>query len=160
MYHTKIRGVNKEASYLRERVNIAGLPLTILACWLLLVITGCGSDDGRITITGTVTLDGEMLPDGSISLRPMMGTSGPTAGGKITNGSFSIPSDKGVMPGSYRVEITASRETGKEVMDTRLNTMMPEIIQYVPTKYNRESELTADITEAGPNQFEFQLTSE
>ena len=116
--------------------------------------------DGRIAVEGSVTLDGNPLTDGSISLRPMMGTSGPTAGGKITEGTFSIRPDKGVMAGPYRVEITASRKTGKQVMDTLLGTMVDEYIQYVPEQYNRESDLTADVTEDGPNQFEFNLTSE
>ena len=31
--------------------------------------------------------------------------------------------------------------------------------QYIPTRYNRQSELTADVTETGPNRFEFVLSS-
>ena len=132
----------------------------ILSVSLLLAVAGCDSGDGRLEVSGTVTLDGEPLPSGSISFRPMQGTHGPTGGGEIVDGRFSIRSDKGVMPGSYRVEISATRKTGKKVMDTILQTEVDEIVQYLPDKYNKDSELVRELTEAGPNELTFELTSQ
>ena len=50
---------------------------------------------------------------------------GPTGGDKIVNGRFSVRSDKGVMSGSYRGEISATRKTGNKVM----NSMQMEVVQ-------------------------------
>ena len=38
--------------------------------------------------------------------------------------------------------------------------MVDDIKQYLPARYNRQSELTADVTEEGPNRFTFNLSSE
>jgi len=136
------------------------IALWLLAGLLLLAKTGCDTGNGRLGIEGTVTLDNNPLHDGAVSFLPMNGTSSPTAGGEISNGIFSVKPDKGVMAGSYRVEIIATRKTGKQVMDPLMGTMVDEVIQYVPKKYNHESELTREVTSDGPNEFEFQLTSE
>ena len=125
----------------------------------LLLLLGCSAASDRRGVEGTVTLDSGPLAKGSITFRPIEGTRGPTAGANITAGEFSISEDQGPFVGNYRVEITATRETGRQIRDPISKTMVDEFEQYIPTRYNQQSELTASITENGPNRFEFQLTS-
>ena len=131
-------------------------------CWcvagiFLLVLAGCGPGNGRQNLEGTVTLDGEPLAKGSIAFRPTAGTQSPTAGGRIVNGEFSISPEKGLSAGTFRVEITASRKTGRKVMDPVRRIEVDEMEQVIPQRYNRQSELTREITTDGPNQFTFEL---
>ena len=65
----------------------------------LLLLAGCRSQSDRSSLEGTVTLNGQPLAEGSIALRPLPGTRGPTAGGKITNGTFAIVSGTGNVRG-------------------------------------------------------------
>lgn len=55
-------------------------------CGLLLV--GCQRSTG-VTVTGTVTFNGQPVPDGSITFSPADGK-GPSAGGKIENGKYTV----------------------------------------------------------------------
>ena len=127
---------------------------------LLLALNGCSDHaGGRLAVQGTVRLDGQPLGRGSISFRPAAGTTGPTAGAKIVDGRFSIPPGKSLFAGKYRVEITATRKTGKQVKDPTFGAMVDQVAQYLPGKYNRSSELAAEVKPGGPNYFKFDLTS-
>jgi hypothetical protein len=67
----------------------------------LLLLAGCGPQSDRSSLEGTVTLNGEPLAEGSIALRPLPGTRGPTAGGRITNGTFAILPEQGTFAGPF-----------------------------------------------------------
>jgi hypothetical protein len=69
----------------------------LLAIWC----SGCGGGDSGASVSGTVTLDGAGIEDGSISFFPESGEGG-NAGGKIVNGKYSV---KGVSTGKNRVHI-------------------------------------------------------
>src|SRR4051812_23362209 len=88
----------------------------IPACVVMLV-AGCNSN-GRQSPRGAVTLDGTLLESGVIKFIPQPGTNGPSAGGLIEAGQFSVASGKGVFPGSYRVEITSIHKTGRKIRTT------------------------------------------
>ena len=124
----------------------------------LLLFAGCGQSE-RHALQGSVTLDGQPLPEGSIRFIPLEGTNGPSAGGQIKEGRFAVESDKGVFPGSFRVEIISSRETGRKAQDRVTGEMTTIKAQFLPPRYNRNSELTADVKKSGPNEFEFALES-
>lgn len=132
---------------------------TSLRAALLVLLAGCGDAAGRQALQGSVTLDGEPLPKGVIQFVPLPGTNGPTAGGEIQDGRFSIKPDKGVFSGVFRVDITASRKTGEKVIDRISGEMTDAHAQFLPDRYNRRSELTAEVQEGGPNRFEFTLSS-
>ena len=129
-----------------------------LAC--LTILSGCGGDSRRRGIEGTVTLDGAPLAEGYISFRPELGSPGPTAGDAIADGKYSIATEGGTFDGTFRVEITASRPTGNKIPDRFTNELVEEYAQYLPARYNTESELTAEVTEEGENQFDFTLESQ
>src|SRR5262245_23727809 len=71
---------------------------------VLLGLTGCGG--GGSSIEGEVTYNGEPV-DGGISFVSSDGSTGEgaSAGEDIREGKYSIPYDRGLKPGKYKVEI-------------------------------------------------------
>ena len=82
-------------------------------------------------------------------LQPLSPNQAP-AGGKIVNGGFRLRTK----PGKMRVQVEAVRATNQR--DPQTNTPIGEM--YIPARYNRETELEANITREGKNSFEFALT--
>ena len=130
-----------------------------LAVVLALATMGCNRSDGRLSGSGTVTLDGEELPEGSIEFVPIAGTTGPTAGGSIRGGKYCIAGEDGIFAGRFRVKITANRKTGEQAMDLYRGVKFDVEKQYLPARYNEKSQLEAEVTDEGPNVFAFELTS-
>lgn len=133
-----------------------------MAKWIMLAgalvsLAGC-NDHGRLAIEGTVSLNGQPLEDGNIRFAPQDGTEGPSAGASIQEGRFRIKGQGGTFAGTFRVEIRASRKTGRQMTDVT-GRKVDQLEQYIPVRYNRQSELTATVTTEGPNRFEFVLHS-
>jgi hypothetical protein len=99
---------------------------------LMALLSGCSQTSERFALEGTVTMDGLPLPEGSITFIPQGNTKSPTCGGKISEGRFSIASEGGAASGTFRVEITALRNTGRKVRNPRDGAMIDEIVQYIP----------------------------
>ena len=120
---------------------------------------GCGGSGGpqRAAVSGNVTLDGSPIPEGSINFYPTGASKGPSAGGEIHDGTYALAARQGPVVGACRVEIRATRKTGQK---TSFGTKVADVVhQYVPAKYNTQSELTAEVAADGPNQFDFSLSS-
>ena len=65
----------------------------------------------------------------------------------ITDGAFSIPASHELMPGSYKVAITAEKGTGKRISANEgSDEMVEERRQYIPEQYNAQSTLVAEIS--------------
>jgi hypothetical protein len=143
--------------YPGSRLNLSLCLLTLLSG--LALFGGCNDKSGRQGITGTVTLDGKPLEKAQISFRPQAGTASPSAGGNILNGKFTIAPERGLLPGKFRVEITASHHTGKTAPAPITGKMIPIEEQYLPAKYNEQSHLEATVQSGGPNRFDFPVTS-
>tara|TARA_R110002111_G_scaffold2705_4_gene17950 strand:+ start:41405 stop:41833 length:429 start_codon:yes stop_codon:yes gene_type:complete len=120
------------------------------------VLVGCGSSaDGvvRYPVTGTVTWNGQPLPEGDIIFIPTEKTARPE-GAVIKEGQFELT----LAPGSMRVEIRASRETGKMIESAVDPGQKIAVVEnYIPAKYNDKSELKAEVSADGENQFQFEL---
>lgn len=128
----------------------------------LLVVLGCGGQDGppRATVTGTVTVDGVPLHEGSISFIPTGGTLGPVAGGIIKDGAYQI--DDSVCVGTNRVEIRGRRKTGRKIAPVPPappDQMIEETVDATPAKFNSESTLQETIA-PGTNSLDFNLRVE
>ena len=121
---------------------------------LLLAIVGCSSD-GRLTVSGTVTLDGKPLESGTISFQPAPGEAGHSAGGRIENGEFRLPAEHGMKPGKYLVVVQTFRPTG------RMNNhpIKGKFADVARVKYNEAGKLEATVAPGAANHFDFQLTS-
>ena len=123
----------------------------------LLVVSGCSSSvDQRLEVSGKVIWGEEPLSQGNITLTPV--TKGKATGGAIENGEFSIPASRGVMPGSYLVMIEAYLPTGRQLPNSdKPGEMFDEVKQMISSKYNRNTELRAEVTRDGENSFTFKL---
>lgn len=133
--------------------------LTILA-----ICCGCGRGNGpiRVAVAGDVAVDGTPIAEGSILFIPAPGTKGPVAGASITGGRYSIAAAKGPCVGPYRVEIHGSQKTGRRVKvagpQGPASSIVDEIIEIVPAKYNTQSTLVADL-KAGKNRLDFAIAT-
>ena len=123
----------------------------------MVFMLGCSQSSNRRALEGTVTFDGKALEEGAIVFTPKSGTQGPVAGGDISRGHFSIPPSGGPFSGEFRVEITATRKTGRKITDPRNGQLYDEKEQFIPPRYNRQSELTAKVNEQEASNFEFAL---
>lgn len=132
--------------------------------WLLLLMflmaVGCGPDGPeRGSVSGTVSLDGKSVKEGSITFIPTDGTTGPTAGGTIADGAFSIPKSLGPLVGKNKVELRAWRLTGRQIPNPMSpGSMMDEKVEAFPPQYNDESTYVIEIN-SGHNTLDFDLKS-
>ena len=133
----------------------------ISAVLLLAAVVGCGETNAlnRQAIQGTVTLDGQPIPIGTIRFSPELQT-GVASGGPIANGSYSIRAVDGLPPGKYLVRIYATQpdNSSEEGMPPGLATEKPGI-DLIPAQYNSSSELTCDVVDRNENRFVFDLKS-
>jgi len=124
----------------------------------LLMFTGCGPKTDRLPIDGKVVLNSQPLESGSIRFSTAGGEKIFSSGAMIENGEYHIPRDKGVPPGTYRVEIN-SPDTKAPPIIVRLpgqppsSPMAPERI---PAEYNSNSNKTVDISSSS-NTFDFDI---
>lgn len=129
----------------RSRCMLLVVPLLIAVG-----ITGCGeAPPKRIAITGTVKLNGQPVEHGSISFIPVADAPNLPAGGEIKAGEYTLTADAGPSSGKYRVEIRWSKPTGKKVAmgsPAPPGTMVDEVKEAIPAKYNTQSTLEREIT--------------
>jgi hypothetical protein len=133
----------------------------VWASLLLVAVSGCGGPDGpeRAAVQGTVTFDGEPVPEGTIKFIPTEGTTGPTSGGRIEDGKFHITEDVGPVIGRQLVAITGQRFTGRKVdAMPPLKIMWDERVPLVPPKFSKNPQLVVEVT-SGTNDFALELRS-
>lgn len=121
----------------------------IVRLLLITLATGCGGD-GKISVTGSVSWNGEPIEKGHVIFTPVDPTIGPDAS-TIENGTFAFRS----ATGEKRVEIFADRPVGEPDPVMQLQ----RFEQFIPTRYNELTELTATVASGADNQFQFDLKS-
>lgn len=128
--------------------------LSIAAARVLLVVVllsshGCSSQYGDMgLVTGTVTLDDAPLSNANVEFIPDQGRS--SFAKTDSDGRYElnyVGATQGALPGHHRVEITTKEISGGDGRPERL-----------PPRYNRKSELTADVTR-GEQKIDFELRS-
>jgi hypothetical protein len=99
-------------------------------------------------VHGAVTLDAKPVPEGMISF--MSPENGDLQALPIKEGKY----EGQVRPGRRRVEIRAylPRSGPRKPLE-------PPPTNYLPARYNAETTLSADVTDQGPNSFDFPLRS-
>jgi len=135
--------------------------LTGLFGLVMLVTVGCmggGSSQGRKAVGGDVSLDGIPLDQGAIRFEPQDSKVGTSSGAMVRQGHYEIPPAQGLVPGVYRVFLTAS-ETAIEhrSADEIMNHPEPPRKERIPSRYNRESAITVQVKANGPNRFDFPI---
>lgn len=132
---------------------------SIRLTWFLMFVAGfalhgCGgpAETPKAKVSGTVTLDDKPLADGEITFETR--AAGVREVLPIKDGKF----EGEVQIGERRVEIGAYREAkaatdmyGSDAPITKEN--------YIPARYNTETKEKATVTAAGPNSFDFKVTS-
>jgi len=131
------------------------LPLVAsLGLALLGFAAGCGGPP-QAKVSGTVTLDGKPVENGTISFYPTA-NSGQTAGGGIVNGQYTMDAS----PGEMTVLISASKVTGKHKMyDTPDSPTVDTVVELVPDRYNKTSELKVTLKPGVNEGVNFDLTT-
>jgi hypothetical protein len=132
--------------------------------------TGSGDDLPREPITGTVTMDGQPLPEGAIQFSPTGDTTKGTAVGanaEIKDGQFSIAREDGLVPGTYKVSISHAElkeATAKGKTNTKVDTKIPSRTksigpELIPAKYNAQSEHKTENKPGGVKDLKYDLKS-
>jgi hypothetical protein len=125
---------------------------------LLLVLAGCGPDDGRLSVSGKITFQGEPLGHGAIEFLYTGDRRGAASGAMIKDGKYVVPKEHGLQPGVYRVVITSppTSEVSKAApgMGTPRTGPPPDRI---PVSFNTESEVTIEVKPGQPNTFDFTI---
>lgn len=105
---------------------------------VLAVVTGCG--DGRATVSGRITFNGEPVSRGAITLLPRDGK-GQSVGAPVDGGSYEI---RGVLPGEKTVQIIAIYSLGqKPAEDGGSVEVMGDLL---PASWGSESQHTLTVT--------------
>jgi hypothetical protein len=130
--------------------------LTFLLATALL--PGCSQDsEGRQGVNGTVHLDSAPLQTGSINFTPTEGQA--TAGGAvISNGKFVVPRDNGLLPGKYRVAISAPAG-GDRPAPALPGEAPPPAKELIPPDWNLNSKQIVEVKKGGVNSFPFEISS-
>jgi hypothetical protein len=120
---------------------------------------GCGRAKGPelATVLGTITLDGQPLPDMNIQFAPEETGGSPSFGGTNANGEYRLlfsQNRKGAMLGRHRVEITP-RERKTDESGQPLGNEPAKL----PVKYRKPGALTAEV-KPGSNTIDFQLDTQ
>jgi hypothetical protein len=103
-----------------------------------LAAAGCGPS--ARTVSGTVTYEGTPIPSGQISFAPE--DSGVGGSGTIVNGHYTVT----LAPGRCKVLVTATKLVKLPEGEKGMYGKTEEMRNYVPARYNTDTELKADIT--------------
>jgi hypothetical protein len=127
---------------------------------------GCSGDGlPRQPVSGFVTLGGQPLSSGAITLYPeilddpeMIRIMG---GAMIKDGYFSIPRSQGLVPGRYDIAInSASMRQRRRRRDREPGNDQAVEKERIPAKYNTQTHLAIDIKNAAIKEVIFHLESD
>jgi hypothetical protein len=133
--------------------------IRFLGCLLLVVAAGCGQG-ATSSLTGTCSYGGAPIEEGQIRLFPIDGTPGHGAATRIEQGRYAFAPTAGLFAGEYLVAVSATRATGRMLAGEGLPgepDMVPEILQYIPERYNQDSQLRITL-KPGENEHDFTLS--
>ena len=126
----------------------------LLAALVLCVVVGCGNTKGTFAVSGTVSVEGQPLEQGSISFVSATPGSRSSTGGAIANGKYSIAAEDGLVPGTYRVTISAADMSNATAAGLPANGLaFPSLVDPAFNRANHEIEVTSE----GPNSFAFDV---
>jgi hypothetical protein len=80
----------------------------------------------------------------------------------IQNGGFYVPQEKGLPPGTYRVEISSPNTAAPPVVYKGAPgepALPPTAPERIPAEYNSNSKHSVDVAAGGDNHFKFDIVS-
>lgn len=122
----------------------------------LICFSGCGEQGPKLyRVSGTVAYDGNPIAEGEIRFSPFNGQGRPDSG-KITAGEYELK----VTAGKKRIKIYAASNdpalVGPPPPDMPKGGVNPPR-DYIPEKYNVESELSVEVEPKNGQSFPFEL---
>jgi hypothetical protein len=139
--------------------------LSLLLGLTALLLAGCegANPQGRVPISGEVTLDGDPISEAIIIFSPTS-AQGPAENVKavavVKEGAFALTQRDGPCPGNYDVLIQDQPpEFEAFAADVAQGTAPRRPSFTIPKSYGQPGRLTATVTEDGANQFQFALES-
>ena len=127
----------------------------------LVAVAGCDAEPRHESVSGAVTLDGKPLDDAEVRFTPD-GGEGLTVGSLAQNGRYSLPNPPGLIPGKYRVSISARGSAAASPgTPPDLDLARPGgPTERIPARYNHQTTLRAEVSAGGPNTYEFELSGQ
>ena len=108
----------------------------------LLFAIGCGTEEQiRIAVSGTVTLDGQPVNTGQLSIVPV--NSGVASAASVSEGRFSVSEERGPQPGEYRFRLTLNNKKALREVE---NPKPVPVYETTMTVKDSEEELTLVFT--------------
>lgn len=135
-----------------------------------IALVGCGAegkggDTSRKAVSGAVTLDDQPLDKGTVQFIPKDPNLGSPVTATIADGKYAFEKDQGPLPGSYSVRISAleGEEAPVSAIEALENaerpTKKPAPKERVAAKYNKKTELTAEVRPDGQTTQDFAVKS-
>jgi hypothetical protein len=121
---------------------------------LALALAGCGAGDRRQAVTGTVSYKGEPVRAGTVQF---LTDTGPQGGAVIRDGRFEVPAAHGLLPGTYKVSVSAPGPVAVQTPEEKAAGASARATELLPARYNAATTLTAEVGEGRPNHFDFPL---
>ena len=125
---------------------------------MVAVAVGCGSSN-QVSVQGRVTFDGQPVGPGSIVFLPETGAEGTKVAAPIEDGKYQIGTERGAAPGNFRVEISWSKKTGRQLPSADPGIMMDETKEAIPPQYNSQTTLRCEL-KPGENVHDFDLKTQ
>jgi len=141
------------AVFLAEKRLEQPMSRVLFACIVLglFTLTGCGETE---QVTGTVTLDGQPLPDAEVEFTPVDGGR-PAIGVTNADGVFELQyrrNEAGALTGRYNVRVSTatqkSGENGEEI----------DVPEKVPSRYQQDGTIVLEVL-PGSNDFKIRLST-
>jgi hypothetical protein len=135
----------------------------LVAAAALLWACGCSDNPrGLQPISGTVTLKGKPVAEGMLDFWPVGGSSTGAnytrAGAVIHDGNYDIPRKDGLVPGKYKVSISAPDKLhklgGDELPGPTSSRTSKDLI---PPEYNLKTKLEVEVRKDQTNKFDFNI---
>lgn len=148
-----------------ERMNATVVRLGSCFAAIVLVASDAGCSTGQRDkgeVRGRVTLDGEPLKLGSITLEPVGGSRGELTGCLVQDGRYELTGRAAARVGAYRVAVNASpTPTGRMIQDPSKppGSLSPEMLGgVVAERFNAATTLRLEVV-AGENVADFHVES-
>ena len=135
-----------------QRTALALFLIASFSLW-----TGCGKDtNGRVGVSGTITLKGEPLDSGTIQFAATDGSL--LTGATINDGEYEVPATQGLLPGTYTVRVSSVEEAATaEAAPGESRAAEARNKELIPAEFNVNSNVKAEIKEDSDNTFDLEI---
>ncbi|MDR1963133.1 MAG: hypothetical protein LBQ50_05095 [Planctomycetaceae bacterium] len=145
--------------------------LLFFVCVTFLLLIGCGkvpNPDGRLDVSGTITLNGGPFPGAEMCAIGLVPIDDKSLGSSSTTfdrntGKFLFTRQDGLKPGKYKVVITAQAVFDK----TTKQPVTPETMEgndykvnLVPPEFNKESKIEFEVVADQKNIFNYDVKTD